>query len=170
MVRTLREGKGKNSKNEVVKKDLSSHEDSHSEIPVRETSELKVGDIIFDPALGARRITQKDIDKRKRLTRQAEEQRRRREQEVEEHRKILQEINRKKFQPESPSCFKPSRMIDIDSDVAIMNIETMVTSIKESVEFLENKLWEIEDYLYRHDKKKRESLKLKKLKRKAKKR
>ena len=170
----------KNSKNEVIKKDLSSHEDSLSEIPVRETNGLQVGGIIFDPALGARRVTQADIDKIAEQKNIAEEERKQRERNEEEYHKIKQEISRKKFEDSSPAFpirgyhdgdtsrgYKPSRMLDIESDVAIMNTETMVTSIKESVEFIESKLWEIEDYLYRHDKKKRESLKLKKMKRKA---
>jgi hypothetical protein len=100
---------------------------------------------------------------------EAEEKRKQEELQAEENRKIMRDINRKKFQ-DNPPPFKPSRLIDVDSDVAIMNIETMVTAIKESIEFLENKVWEIEDYIFRHDKKKRESLKLMKLKRKAKKR
>lgn len=104
-----------------------------------------------------------------RVAREAEEERKRQEKDELDYHKIKREINRKKFE-DNPPPFKPSRMIDIESDVAIMNIETMVTSIKENVEFLENKLWEIEDYLCRHDKEKRESLKLEKMKRKEKKR
>jgi hypothetical protein len=96
---------------------------------------------------------------------EAEAERKRKEKEALDYRKIMRDINRKKFQ-DNPPPFKPSRLIDVDSDVAIMNIETVVTSIKETVEHIETMLWDIEEFLFRKDKKKLDSLELKKLKRK----
>jgi hypothetical protein len=166
MVRMLRERKDKNSKSELVKKI----------------------DFTTPEALAEQKKLDGEIEEANRLAREkaeleAEKERKRQEKEAVDYRKIMQNINRKKFEDnpppfplsgyhdgDTPKGYKPSRMIDVESDVAIMNIEMMVTSIKESVDFIENKLWEIEDYLYRHDKKKRESLKLKKMKRQAKKR
>ena len=130
---------------------------------------VKTIDFTTPEALAELEKTDAEIKEARRLAeikmaKEAEEKRKQEAFRDEELRKIMRDVNRKKFE-NNPPPFKPSRMIDIDSDVAIMNIETMVTAIKGSVDFLENKLWEIEDYLYRNDKKKRENLKLQKMKR-----
>jgi hypothetical protein len=106
---------------------------------------------------------------REKTEREAEEERKRKELEAEEQRKIMREINRKKFQ-NNPPPYKPSRMLSVDSDLIIANLEQDMGVLKENVSHLETMLYEIQDYLYRDDNKKRENLKLKKLKRKAKKR
>ena len=122
-----------------------------------EQEKLRKQDEQVEEARRLARIKEEKKDEEKRL---AEEK------SCEEYQKFMQQKYKKK-QEQLP--FKPSRLIDVDSDLAIMNIETMVTSIKESVEFLEKKLWEIEDALCKDDKKRREALKIRKKKWEAKK-
>jgi hypothetical protein len=139
-------------KNEVVKKDL--------------TNQLQIGDIIFDPAVGAREVTQADIDRISEREREAEEKRRQEETTRKEMAEIRGEIYRKKHQ--EPIPFKPSRLVDVDTDLMIMNMNEDLQAVKETVNQIETMLWEIEEDLCKDDKQ-RENLKLKKLKRKAKK-
>jgi len=71
---------------------------------------------------------------------------------------------------EEPRQYKPSRLIDVDTDLAIMNMSEVLNSVKDTVEHIETMLWDIQHLLYRKDKKKQDSLRMKQLKRKAKKR
>jgi hypothetical protein len=106
---------------------------------------------------------------KERLEREAEEKRIADEKAREEHAKYMQEKYRKKQQL-TPQPFKPSRLIDVETDVTIMNMSEDLLLVKETVEQNERMLWDIQEFLFRKDKKKRESLELKKMKRKVKKR
>lgn len=103
---------------------------------------------------------------REKAEREAEEERKQQEKEALDYHKIMREINRKKFEA-NPPPYKPSRLIDVDTDVTVMNMSEDLLSVKETVEQLERMLWEISEFLFKKDKKKRERLELKKLKRKA---
>jgi hypothetical protein len=66
--------------------------------------------------------------------------------------------------------YKPSRMVDVDTDIEIMNMSEVLNSVKDAVGHIENVVVEIADFLYRKDRKKSDRFKMKQLKRKAKKR
>lgn len=64
--------------------------------------------------------------------------------------------------------YKPSRMVDVDTDVTIMNMDEDLKSVKETVEHIELVVGEIAEFLYRKDRKKSEQFKMKQLKRRVK--
>jgi hypothetical protein len=160
---------GKKDRSELVKKIDLSTEEEQEKIQKLEEDE----NYVFDPAVGIRKMTQEEIEEREREREQMEkeakaEQERKEKADLDYH-KIMREINRKKFEA-NPPPFKPSRLIDVETDVTIMNMSEDLLSVKETVEQNERMLWDIQEFLFRKDKKKRESLELKKMKRKAKKR
>jgi hypothetical protein len=111
-----------------------------------------------------------DRERQEALKREEEAERKRVEKEKAEEEKRLSELAKLlypvKKQPKIE--YKPSRLIDVDTDTTIMNMEIVLNLVKETVEHIENMLWDIQDYLFRNDKKKREALRLKRLKRKVK--
>jgi hypothetical protein len=118
-------------------------------------------------------------ENRKRILAERVEQKKREEEEERKRKAEDAKILFRKPKPKEP-LYKPSRLIDIDTDLAIANMEEDLKSVRETVEYVATKLGEIEEYIYRKDnpsrglvsketKKKLQSVKIKRLKRKVKK-
>jgi hypothetical protein len=114
-------------------------------------------------------IERMENERREALRRQEEAERKRLEEEKASNTQVRRELARVKYPRNQPKLeYTPSRLVDVDTDVEIMNMSEELKSVKETVEGIESILWDIADYLFRKDKKKREALRLKRYKRSAK--
>jgi len=113
--------------------------------------------------------TAKEIEESRERQRLAEQKRKEEEMKAQEKQRIetYKALHGKK--KAKPVPYKPSRLIDVDSDLAIMNMEEVLNSVKETVEHIELVVGEIAEFLYRKDRKRADRFKMKQLKRKAKK-
>lgn len=89
-----------------------------------------------------------------------------RKKEAEEEEKNRRDAYRALYRKPKPKAltYTPSRLVDVDTDMTIMNMDEELKLVKETVEHMETQLGEIADFLYRNDKKRLESHKMKKLK------
>jgi len=78
---------------------------------------------------------------------------RKRLEEEEQERKRLNRILYRKPKPKT-ELYTPSRLLDVRSDVSIMNIEENVKSVKEFVVDIDRTLVEVAEYIFRKDEKK----------------